>query len=156
MKTSVLVVAIMAGLVGSLTHSAADDHVVAAADAVKWGPAPPSLPAGAEAAVLTGDPASDGPYVLRLKAPAGYTIPAHSHSRAEHITVLSGIFYIGMGDKLDRTKGEALSPGGFVALPGGMNHYAWVSQDAVLQINAMGPFDIKYVDPADDPRSGKQ
>jgi hypothetical protein len=84
------------------------------ADEVKWGPAPPNIPAGAQIAVLAGDPASDGPYVVRLKMPANYKVPAHYHPKDETVTVISGDFHVGMGDKLDMQKGLVLNPGGFV------------------------------------------
>jgi hypothetical protein len=75
------------------------------ADEVKWGPAPPNIPAGAQIAVLAGNPASDGPYVVRLKMPANYKVPAHYHPKDETVTVISGDFHVGMGDKLDMQKG---------------------------------------------------
>src|SRR5215510_435734 len=95
-------------------------HLVVPADKVQWGPAPPILPAGAQIAVLEGNPAEKGPVVMRLKFPAGYNIPAHWHSMTERITVLSGAFHVGMGDKLDRQKTQTLEPGGFLSLPAKM------------------------------------
>ena len=81
--------------------------------AVKWGPAPPVLPKGAQIAVLSGDPFKPGPYVLRLKLPAGYQIPAHHHPTTENVTVLSGQFYAGMGDKLDKKTQALIQAAGF-------------------------------------------
>lgn len=118
---------------------------------VKWGPAPPTLPKGAQFAVLSGDPSKSGLYVIRLKLPANYQIPAHHHPTAENVTVLSGSFHAGMGDKMDRNKAQALEPGGFAALPANMNHYAWAASDTVIQVHGEGPFAITYVNPADDP-----
>ena len=80
---------------------------------IKWGPAPPFFPKGAEFAVLSGDPGKDGPYVVRLKMPAGYKIPAHNHPTTENVTVVSGNFHIGMGDYLDEKKGIELTSGGY-------------------------------------------
>jgi hypothetical protein len=125
--------------------------LVSGPDAVKWGPAPPSLPKGAMAAVLAGDPTKDGPYVVRLKMPANYQIPAHRHPTTENLTVLSGSFHAGMGDKLDTAKGQAFMPGGFAAMPAGTNHYAWTTAETVVQVHGKGPFQIIYVNPADDP-----
>jgi uncharacterized RmlC-like cupin family protein len=125
--------------------------LVSAPDTVKWGPAPPSFPKGAMAAVLAGDPVKDGPYVVRLKMPANYQIPAHHHPATENVTVLSGSFHAGMGDKLDMSKGQAFEPGGFVAMQAGTNHYAWTTAETVVQVHGKGPFAIVYVDPADDP-----
>ena len=120
-------------------------------DAVKWGPAPPSLPKGAMIAVLAGDPFKDGPYVVRLKMPADYKIPAHHHPTTENVTVVSGSFHAGMGDKLDANKGQAFVPGGFVSMPAGMNHFAWATAETIVQVHGNGPFAIVYVNPADDP-----
>ena len=128
-------------------------HVVVPADKVQWAPAPPFLPAGAQIAVLEGNPSEKGPVILRLKFPTNYNIAAHWHSMSEGVTVLSGTFHIGMGDKLDRQASQTLAPGGFVLLPANMRHYAWTSAPTVVQINLEGPFDIFYVNPADNPQT---
>jgi len=131
----------------------AQDHAarIANPDAVQWGPALPVLPKGAQAAVLSGDPGKPGPFTVRLKMPGGYKIPAHQHPTDEAVTVISGEFRFGMGDKLDEAAAQKLGPGGFVDLPANMNHYGLAPTETVVQINAMGPFTIKYVNPADDP-----
>jgi quercetin dioxygenase-like cupin family protein len=118
---------------------------------LKWGPAPPALPKGAEIVVLSGDPSKDGPFVIRLKMPNGYKFPAHNHPTDEYVTVISGNFHVGMGDKLDEKKAIELTAGGYVEAPAKMNHYGWVSSPSVVQIQAQGPFGITYVNPADDP-----
>lgn len=140
-------------LMAMITMSAglAEEMKVTTADSIKWGPAPPSLPKGAQLAVLSGDPASDGPFVVRVKLPAGYQVPAHNHPTTENVTVISGIFNIGMGDKLDKKHGQALKAGGFFSMPAEMNHFAWAGTAAVIQIHGEGPFAINYVNPADDP-----
>jgi quercetin dioxygenase-like cupin family protein len=120
-------------------------------DMVKWGPVPPSFPKGAMIAVLSGDPFKDGAYVVRLKMPANYQIPAHHHPTTENVTVLSGSFHAGMGDKLDVHKGQTFEPGGFASLPAGMNHFAWATTETIVQVHGDGPFAIAYVNPADDP-----
>jgi quercetin dioxygenase-like cupin family protein len=127
-------------------------HTVVPGDAVKWGPAPPSLPPGAQGAVLLGNPAQEGPFVLRLKFPAGFSIPPHRHSKDELVTVISGRFAVAAGEKLNRAGTKPLPPASFVHLPAGMAHYAWAEGEALVQINGMGPFDVIYVDPKDDPR----
>jgi len=136
----------------SLVAQSASSHVVVPADKVQWGPAPPVLPAGAQIAVFEGNPAEKGPITLRLKFPTNYNIPAHWHSMTERVTVISGAFNIGMGDKLDRKATQLLAPGGFVSLPANMRHYAWTSAPTVVQINLEGPFDLFYVNPADNPQ----
>lgn len=120
-------------------------------EAAEWAPAPPVLPSGAEIAVLSGDPHAEGWFVLRLKFPDGYEVPAHIHSGDELITVVSGAFNIGHGEKLDRDAGTLLNPGGFVEMPAGHPHFAWTTAETVVQIHGPGPFDITYIDPADNP-----
>jgi uncharacterized RmlC-like cupin family protein len=128
-------------------------HILVPADKVQWGPAPPALPPGAEISVLEGNPAASGPVTLRLRMPANYNIPAHWHSMTERVTVLSGTFHIGMGDRLDRKAGHTLEVGGFVSLPAKMHHFAWTTAPVVVQISLEGPFDIFYVNAADDPQT---
>ncbi len=135
-----------------LPATAADEHVVVSPDNLKWGAAPPAFPKGAQIAVLSGDPSMEGLYVVRLKVPAGYKVPPHTHPNDENITVISGTFNIGMGDKLDEKKGDALKAGGFARAPKGMQHYAWFTEDTIVQLHGMGPQSIIYVNPADDPR----
>src|SRR5689334_14367126 len=143
----------IAPLAGAPSAWADDQHqTVVAGDAVKWGPAPPSLPSGAQAAVLMGNPAKEGPFVLRLKFPDGFTVPPHRHSKDEFVTVISGKFAVASGEKIDRASAKPLPAASFVHLPAGMAHYAWAEGEAVVQINGVGPFDIAYVDPKDDPR----
>lgn len=142
--------AMISGVAASL--QAAEHHAVVLADEIKWGPAPPSLPPGAQAAVLLGSPAKEGPFVLRLKFPAGFAVPPHHHSKDELVTVISGKFGIGTGEKLDRAAAKQLTPGSFVHLPAGMPHYALADGETVVQINGVGPFDVTYIDPKDDPR----
>ena len=142
----------LALLLLSASASFADDMKMPMnAKDLTWGPAPAVLPKGAEATVISGDPSKDGPYVLRLKMPGGYKVPAHNHPTAEYVTVLSGNFHLGMGDKLDETKGMELTAGGYGEAPAKMNHYAWASSPVVVQIHGQGPFAISYVNPADDP-----
>ena len=130
-------------------------HVLVPADKVKWGPAPPALPAGAQISELEGDPGQKGAITLRLQFPANYTLPPHWHSMTERVTVLSGALHVGMGDTLDRQHSQTLQPGGFVSLPAKMHHYAWTATPTVVPINLEGPFDIFYVNPADDPQRKK-
>jgi hypothetical protein len=131
--------------------SAQPAHVLVPADKVQWGPAPAVFPAGAQIAVLEGNPSEKGPVVLRLQFPANYKIAPHWHTMAERVTVLSGSFHVGMGDKLDRLTSQTLLPGGFVSLPASMHHFAWTDAPTVVQVSLEGPFDIFYVNPADNP-----
>ena len=133
-------------------HAGEAHHTVVPADAVKWGPAPPSLPPGAEAAVLLGNPAKEGPFVVRLKFPAGFIVPPHRHSKDEFVTVMAGGFGIAAGETIDRAAAKTLAAGSFVHLPAGTPHYAVATGETIVQINGSGPFDVVYVDPKDDPR----
>jgi quercetin dioxygenase-like cupin family protein len=116
------------------------------------GTGPASLPPGAQAAVLLGSPAKEGPFVLRLKFPAGFVVPPHRHSKDEFVTVISGTLAITTGEKVDRASLKALPAASFVHLPAGMPHYAWAEAETVIQVNGYGPFDVVYIDPKDDPR----
>ena len=125
-------------------------------DDLKWQDGPPSLPPGAKIAVLEGDPAKEGPFVFRVKVPDGYRIPPHTHPKAERVTVISGTFHLGMGEKFDQTKGEERPTGTYGTWPAGMKHYVWVEGETVVQFHGEGPWVIEYVNPDDDPRKKKR
>jgi quercetin dioxygenase-like cupin family protein len=130
----------------------AADHVAVSPDALKWASGPPHLQAGAQIAIVSGDPSKEGPYVARLKIPAGMKIAPHTHPNDENVTVISGTFNIAMGDKFDEAKGSALKAGGFTIVPKGMAHYAWAPEETIIQLHSLGPSGFAYVNPADDPR----
>ena len=132
-------------------------HVVVPASEVKWGPAPPGLPAGTQAAVLEGDPTKAGvPFVVRLKFANGTTVAPHWHPTDENVTVLNGTLQVAMGEKLDESALKDLAAGSFVMMPKKMAHYARARGETTVQIHAMGPFAITYVNPKDDPRTNKK
>jgi quercetin dioxygenase-like cupin family protein len=134
-------------------HSPAAAHVVLGANELHWTDAPPSLPRGARLAVIQGDPSAAGGLVtVRLKMPKGYTIPPHFHPTDEAVTVLSGSFGMGMGDALDRSAAKVLAPGGWGLMPRGEHHFAIATAETVVQVHMVGPFEITYVNPEDDPR----
>ncbi|RPH70248.1 MAG: DUF4437 domain-containing protein [Myxococcaceae bacterium] len=119
---------------------------------IKWGDAPPVFPKGAKMAVLYGDPSKPGElFIVRLKMPAGYKIPAQWHPTDENVTVISGTFNMGMGDKLDPAKSKAFPAGSFAVAPAWVNHFAFAKQAAIVEVSAIGPFAMTYVNPADDP-----
>jgi quercetin dioxygenase-like cupin family protein len=121
----------------------------------KWMDAPPMLPKGAKIDVLAGNPMGASLYTVRLKFPANYKIPAHSHPTDENVTVLVGTLYAGMGDKLDAKASKALHVGGFAMMPAGMNHFAYTKGETIILLHGQGPVEFKYVNPADDPRNKK-
>src|SRR5215510_9325692 len=159
MKTIASVITASAILSGGflVPVAAQKAHVIQTQNEAQWGPAPPFIPAGAQLAVLAGDPTRPVPYTVRLKFPANYAIPAHSHPTDEHVVVVSGALTFGMGDKL--VKGAAanktLSAGGFALMPAGMNHFAYTSSPTTIVLYGQGPVEFKYVNPADDPRNVK-
>jgi quercetin dioxygenase-like cupin family protein len=138
------------------SSATAEQHLIITPADLKWVDAPPGLPPGAKMAVLEGDPTKKGNFTVRLQAPAGYKVPPHTHPTAEHITVISGTMNFGAGEKFDEAAGKELPMGGYVVMPAGMKHYAWSSGEAIIQIHGMGQFEIKYVNPADDPRNAKR
>jgi quercetin dioxygenase-like cupin family protein len=133
-------------------HDGDKNHVVVRPDDVKWLPAPPGLPAGAQVAVLTGNPTKAEPYVLRVKLPDGYKVPPHWHPTDENVTVIKGTLMVGKGEKFSAGASEALPAGSFARMPTGMRHFAWTKGDTILQVHGVGPFEIIYVNAADDPR----
>jgi len=133
---------------------AADGPIATPPDQMRWGAAPPVLPKGAELALLSGDPGKQGDFVMRLRMPDGYRVPPHWHSMAEHLTVISGTFHAGMGDKLDTASGTALPPGSYAMMPAREHHYAWCTGGpCIVQVQGIGPFDLHYVNEADSPRA---
>lgn len=122
------------------------------ADQLAWGSAPAIFPAGAQMAVLQGDPAASGIVTVRLKMPNGYTIPPHWHPTDEHVTVIKGQLVIGMGDTISQAAElPALKVGDFITAPANAHHYAKSRGETIVQVHMMGPFQLTYVNPEDDP-----
>lgn len=132
--------------------SAASDHVLLAPGNLKWMPAPPVLPKGVQLAVLRGNPFAEGFCVVRLKIPPHTVFAPHWHPTAESFSVLAGKVFVGMGDKVDRSTAKALPAMGFATMPAIHHHYVYTEGDgAVIDLAFYGPFQIHYVNPADDP-----
>jgi len=141
----------------STSPSAAADHHVLKPGDLKWADAPPGLPPGGKMAVLNGDPTQAGAFTVRLKAPAGYKVMPHTHPTAERLTVISGTFKVGMGEKFEEGSMQKMTAGSYIVLPANMAHYAkGAGMDSVVQIDSEGPFQINYVNPSDDPRNAKK
>lgn len=145
-------------LVGQHSESAKEqhgpDHLMLVPEKLIWKDGPASLPNGSKVAVLEGDPANPGPFTLRLQFPANYKVPPHWHPAIEHVTVLSGTFYMGLGESFDESNATRLPVGGFAVMAIGTRHFAFTKQEgATLQLHGIGPWGITYVNPADDPRN---
>ena len=134
---------------GSASHA----PMVNAAD-LKWGPAP-AFNAGAQLAVIDGDPTKTGPFVLRVKFPDGFKVMPHWHPTDENVTVLSGTLMAGMGEKWDEAAMKTFTAGGFARMARKTPHYVMAKGETVVQVHATGPFVLTYVNPNDDPRKKK-
>jgi quercetin dioxygenase-like cupin family protein len=159
MKTiaSVITAAAIFGGGASFVLAQAHAHVIQQPSEAAWGPAPPLIPAGAQIAVLSGDPGKPVPYAVRLKFPANYAIPAHSHPTDENVVITTGALTFGMGDKLTKTAAanKTLAVGGYALMPANMNHFAYTTTETTIVLYGVGPVEFKYVNPADDPRNAK-
>lgn len=135
---------------------AGDGHTMVGPNDIKWSPGPASIPPGAQAAVLYGDPGKEGLFVLRLKLPKGYRLAPHNHPKPEIVTVISGTFRLGMGETADQSKARPLGVGSFLAMPPGMTHFGFTDEETVIQLNSTGPWSLTYINPNDDPRKKTQ
>lgn len=134
----------------SLISAETGAHLVTPEE-LKWSDVP-SLPKGAKVAMLEGPISEAVPFTIRLKFPANYEIPAHWHPAIEHVTVISGAFNLGMGDKFDRSKTKPLGAGSAAIMQPKTNHFAWTKEETIIQVHGVGPWAINYVNPTDDPR----
>jgi quercetin dioxygenase-like cupin family protein len=137
-----------------LHAQSADRHTTHMPDTLKW--VEPGVLPGARMAVLQGDPAKEGLFVYRFKFPANFKVPPHFHKAGENVTVLTGTFFVGLGEKFDQGSGQELPVGGFIAIPPKHPHFAWAGpEETIVQVHGIGPTDITFVNPADDPRKKK-
>jgi quercetin dioxygenase-like cupin family protein len=127
------------------------DHIMVMPEDLKWADVP-SLPPGAKIAVIEGPMNEAVPFTVRLKLPANYKVPAHWHPAIEHVTVISGTFNMGTGDKLDPKQTKPLSAGSVAIMQPKTNHFAWTEGETIIQTHGVGPWVVNYVNPADDPR----
>lgn len=138
---------------GPVSAEEGGEHVMMPPAEVAYQAGPPSLPEGAQFAVLYGDPSAEGLFAMRLKLPDGYAIPPHIHPKPEAVTVISGAFLLGAGEEADHEATTRLEAGSFFAMEPGMAHYAVTDGETVVQLNSVGPWGIEYINPEDDPRS---
>jgi len=139
-------------ILGALVALALPMSVHAQGAAIAWGPAPAVFPAGAKMAVLQGDPSQTALFTVRLDLPDGYRLPPHFHPTDEHVTVITGTFLVGMGDSLDLSKMMALPAGAFITAGANQHHYAVARGHTIVQVHAMGPFALTYVNKKDAPQ----
>jgi quercetin dioxygenase-like cupin family protein len=113
-----------------------------------------AFPSSVRLAVLVGEPTHDAPYTIRVKVPHGVKLMPHQHPEDRIYTVISGVFYIGLGDLFDADKSQAYPPGAVVILPGNTSHFHWAkSGEYVTQVTAIGPLGLEYINSKDDPRN---
>jgi quercetin dioxygenase-like cupin family protein len=149
MKSTLAIAAVLFAATSFAQHGG---HQMVTPGDLKWSDVP-SLPPGAKIAVIEGPMNQAVPFTVRLKFPANYQIPAHSHPEVERVTVLTGTFYMGTGDKLDKKSSSAMKPGSLMLMQPKTNHFAWTAKEEVIvQLNGTGPWGVTYVNPADDPR----
>jgi len=146
--------AFVAGIHAQATAQAPGHNIVSPAT-IQWSPAPPSMPPGAMMAVLAGDPGKDGLFIVRAKLPDGYKVAPHWHPTDEHVTVLKGSVGFGMGEKFDAATLKPVGAGGMFTAQAKMPHYIQAKGETIIQVTAMGPFVLNYVNPADAPAAAK-
>ena len=151
-----LALAALVGAPGAAPAQGSDAAPFVLPGEVAWSAAPASLPPGAQASVLYGDPAGNGAFVLRIKFPPGYRVAPHIHPEAEVVTIISGTLLLGLGEVADRAKIRAVPAGSFFVLRPGTAHFAFVEEETVLQLNGTGPWGVEYLDSNDDPRKARR
>ena len=132
------------------------DHLMLTPDKLIWIDAPASLSSGAKLALIHGDSKAKELFSMRIKVPNGWEIRPHFHPDDEHVTVIQGSFWMGTGEKWEPDKMHEIPTGGFARMTKGTRHYGMAKAETIIQIHAMGPWGITYVNPADDPRTGKK
>lgn len=163
MKTTFkIAVLLLFGIMGSfaikvqaqMTHTSTD-HIMVMPGDIKWADAPPGLPPGAKVAVIEGDPGAAGLFTMRAKIPANYRILPHWHPADEHVTVLEGSCFMGVGERYDEKAARKMEEGAFAVMNVGTRHYFYTKNACIIQLHGMGPWGITYVNPEDDPRNKK-
>jgi hypothetical protein len=105
---------------------------------------------GCDLAPVAGDMNAEGePFVIRLRCADGTKIPAHWHPTDENVTVLKGTFLVGMGESFDESKLQTMNVGNFVTLAKEMRHFAMSKGETIVQVHAMGPFKVNWVNPSE-------
>jgi hypothetical protein len=122
---------------------------------IEWKPFA-AFPPSVRLAVIVGDPSEAGPYTIRVRVPRGVKLMPHKHPEDRVYTVISGVFYIGLGDQFDADTLQAYPTGSVVVLPGSTYHFHWAkSSEYITQVTAIGPLGLDYFNAEDDPRIDK-
>lgn len=151
-KILIALTAIILAAGAAATADENEGHLMVSPDQLEWGPVG-SMPAGATAAVLEGDPSKAEDFTMRIRFPADYVIPVHTHPAVERVTVLEGTLYFAVGDRFDRQAAQAFGPGALAVMDIGVPMYGYTKNEpVVIQLNGRGPWGIDYVNPEDDPR----
>lgn len=159
---SIIALLVMTGIMSSFASINAQmehmgtitpDHTMLLPKDIQWGPAPPGLPPGSQASLIAGDPtAASGSFTIRAKIPANYKVMPHFHPADEHVTVIEGKCYMGMGDNFDEKTATELPTGAFAVMKAGSHHYFFSKDPCIIQVHGGVPWGITYINPADDPR----
>jgi quercetin dioxygenase-like cupin family protein len=148
---TILVLAAVPALAEQAVHTESRDHVIVLASELAWTDVA-SLPPGATVAVIEGNPSAPEPFTMRLRFPANYVIPAHTHPTTERVTVLSGTLHLAAGGELTRDAARALTPGSVTVMPPGMKMWGYTNDPVEVQLHGIGPWGIVYLNPEEDPR----
>jgi quercetin dioxygenase-like cupin family protein len=151
MNASTFAIPLMLSLAAGAAAAGDGHHELVRPNEMKWADVP-SLPPGARISMIEGPMNQATPFTVRLKFPANYRIPPHTHPAVERVTVISGTFHLGMGATFDQAKAQPLPAGAIAIMQPGMPHFVWTSAETEVQLHGTGPWGITYVQPADDPR----
>jgi anti-sigma factor ChrR (cupin superfamily) len=151
MKSSRTIMLLALASLAAASWAQHGEHRMVTPAELKWSDVP-SLPPGAKVAVIEGPMNQAVPFTVRLKFPDSYSIPPHWHPAVERVTVLSGTFHMGLGEKFDRSKGHALQAGGIAIMQPKTAHFAWTTGETIVQLHGTGPWGVTYLNPNEDPR----
>ncbi len=129
-----------------------EHHLIYEPGEIKWKDGPGSLEPGAQFAILEGNPGKPGVFTMRIRMPDGFRIAPHWHPNVERVTVVSGTLRLGSGKKFDREATKPLKAGSYFSMPPGMGHFVIAEGDTIVQLTTVGPWNINYIEPKDDPR----
>ena len=143
MRLAKFIAAFIVGTLASVAQANNIEYIFPNSSALKWSDAA-SMPRGAKVTVLMGDPSKKGPFIARVKLPAGYTVPVHRHPVNEYDTIVSGTLYMGIGRDINLDQVSILPPGSFIKIPAHTAHYAYTKEETIIQISGTGPWGMIY------------